>query len=62
VNKTKAVNELTDMEGQWHGLRPDLRVIWKSLQRVENYVENLQAQLERARTNMAEGARKPRSR
>lgn len=62
VNKTKAVNELADMEEQWHGLRPDLRVIWKSLQRVENYVENLQAQLERALTNMAEGARKPRSR
>lgn len=53
VNKTKAVNELADMEKEWHGLRPDLRVIWRSLQRVDDYVENLQAQLERARTNRA---------
>jgi hypothetical protein len=53
VNKTKAVNELADMEKKWHGLRPDLRVIWRSLQRVDDYVEKLQAQLERARTNRA---------
>ena len=53
VNKTKAVNELADMEEQWHGRRPDLRVIWRSLQRVDDYVESLQAQLERARTNRA---------
>jgi hypothetical protein len=53
VNKTKAVNELADMEKEWHGLRPDLRVIWRSLQRVDDYVETLQAQLERAQTNRA---------
>jgi hypothetical protein len=53
VNKTKAVTELADMEEQWHGRRPDLRVIWRSLQRVDDYVESLQAQLERARTNRA---------
>jgi hypothetical protein len=53
VNKTKAVNELADMEKKWHGLRPDLRVIWRSLQRVDDYVETLQAQLERAQTNRA---------
>ena len=53
VNKTKAVNELADMEKERDGLRPDLRVIWRSLQRVGDYIGTLQAQLERARTNRA---------
>jgi hypothetical protein len=54
VSKTKAVTELTDMEARWDGRRPDLlREIWRSLQRVDDYVERLQGQLERARTNMA---------
>lgn len=60
VNKTKAVTELADMEEQWHGRRPDLRELWRSLQRVDDYVGTLHAQLERARTNVAERARKPR--
>lgn len=62
VNKTKAVTELADMEEQRYGRRPDLRELWRSLQRVDDYVEKRQAQLERARTNVAERARKPRSR
>lgn len=63
VSKTKAVTELADMEERWYGQRPDLlREIWRSLQRVENYIGTLQAQLERARTNRAMRARKPRSR
>jgi hypothetical protein len=62
VNKTKAVTELSDMEEQWRGRRPDLREIWRSLQRVEAYVEKLQVQLHIARTNVAVRARKPRSR
>jgi len=53
VSKTKAVTELTDMEARWSIRRSDVREIWKSLQRVEAYVERVQAQLERARTNMA---------
>jgi len=53
VTKTKAVTELADMEERWYGRRPDLREIWRSLQRVEDYVERLQAQLEIARTNLA---------
>lgn len=54
VSKTKAVTELADMEEQRDGPRPDLlREIWRSLQRVDDYVEKLQTQLERARTNMA---------
>jgi hypothetical protein len=61
VNKTKAVTELADMEEERDGLRPDLRVIWRSLQRVEDYIGTLQAQLENARTNRAVRARKPRS-
>ena len=63
VNKTKAVTELADLEEQKDGRRrPDLlREIWRSLQRVEDYVGTLQVQLERARTNRAEQARKPRS-
>ena len=62
VNKTKAVTELADMEKRRHGRRPALRVIWRSLQRVEAYVEKLQVQLHIARTNVAVRARKPRSR
>jgi hypothetical protein len=62
VSKTKAVTELADMEERWYGRRPDpLREIWRSLQRVEDYIGTLQAQLEMARTNMAVRARKPRS-
>ena len=53
VNKTKAVTELADMEARWFRRKPTLREIWRSLQRVEAYVGTLQAQLERARTNMA---------
>jgi hypothetical protein len=53
VNKTKAVTELADIEERWHGRRPDLREIWRSLQRVEAYVEKLQVQLHIARTNLA---------
>jgi len=62
VNKTKAVTELADIETQWFGRRPTLREIWRSLQRVDDYVGTLQAQLEIARTNMAVRVRKPRSR
>ena len=63
VSKTKAVAELADLEEQRDGRRPDLlREIWRSLQRVDDYIETLQAQLERARTNQAVRARKPRSR
>jgi len=63
VSKTKAVTELADMEEQRDGQRPDLlREIWRSLQRVDDYVGTLQAQLEMARTNMAVRVRKPRSR
>jgi len=54
VSKTKAVTELAAIEERRDGPRPDLlREIWRSLQRVDDYVEKLQAQLERARTNMA---------
>jgi len=62
VSKTRAVAELADLEEQRDGRRPDLlREIWRSLQRVDDYVETLQAQLERARTNQAVRAREPRS-
>lgn len=62
VSKTKAVTELADMEERWTGRRPDERVIWKSLERVEDDVGKLQAQSEIARTNQAVRAVKPRSR
>jgi len=63
VSKTKAVTELADMEERRDGPRPDLlREIWRSLQRVDDYVEKLKAQLEIARTNQAVRARKPRGR
>ena len=58
VNKTTAVTELADVEERWSGRRPDEREIWRSLQRVEAYVERLQAQLEIARTNLAVRTRK----
>ena len=59
VSKTKAVTELADMEERWTGRRPDERVIWKSLERVETHIGKLKAQLEIARTNQAVRARKP---
>ena len=63
VSKTKAVTELADMEELCYGQRPDLlREIWRSLQRVEDYIGKLQAQLETAQMNVAERARKQRSR
>jgi hypothetical protein len=62
VSKNKAVTELAAMEEHRDGRRPDLlREIWRSLQRVEDYIGKLQAQLESARTNRAVRARKPRS-
>ena len=61
VSKTKAVTDLADMEERWTGRRPDERVIWKSLERVEDDVGKLQAQLEIASTNQAVRARKQRS-
>lgn len=58
VNKTTAVTELADMEERWSGQRPYDREIWRSFQRVEAYVERLQAQVEIARTNRAVRTRK----
>ena len=64
VSKTKAVTELAEMEVRWDGQEPELKIreIWRSLERVEAYIEKLQVQLHIARTNMAGRARKPRSR
>ena len=58
VNKTTAVTELADLEERWSGRRPAERQIWRSVQRVEAYVERLQAQLKIARTNLAVRTRK----
>lgn len=62
VSKTKAVTELADIEERWTGRRPDERVIWKSLERVETHIGKLKAQLEIACTNQALRAKKPWSR
>lgn len=58
LGKTKAVTALAALEAGWSRRRPDVREIWRSLQRVEDYYERLQAQLAIARTKQAARAGK----
>lgn len=63
MSKTKALNELVEMEVRWDGQELELKIrgIWRSLERVEAYVEKLRVQLPIVRTNRAVEPRKSRS-
>jgi len=38
MTKSQAVVKVADMEERWYGRRPDVREIWRSLKRVEQYL------------------------
>ncbi len=58
ISKTSAVAKLAEREEQWYGRRPDPRVIWRSLQRVEDYLARVRAQLEVDRSTAGRGSKK----
>ncbi|MEE8141679.1 MAG: hypothetical protein V3T77_01125 [Planctomycetota bacterium] len=49
INKTAAVEKVADLEERIYGRKPEQRVIWRSLRRVDQYLAKIGAQVERTK-------------